>query len=443
MRWIISIGACLALAGCASQQSSFPIVSQTVKDRTGYALNTEADRSPQIDTAVNDLLSKPLTADSAARLALLNSPALATHLDAVRFAEAQLVTASQIKNPSLDIAVRPPDKPPSGTDITGSITADLLDVLLVPLRKKIAQNQLDQATLTAANDALTLVHDVRVAVYVCWASQQAIQIQQQIRAGAAAATDFARRQHNAGNIDELSWVGYQSADAQAQLDLVRAQMKLDADRESLSRLLGLQPSQMRWTISPDLPPLPPLPAKELAPDSSEATALAHRLDIDVARHQVSQADAALSLTRYGVLTEVRLGASMERDTSGQTVVGPELALDIPIFNQHQGEIAEAAAQLRMARSKLAELSVDVQSDVRLADERLSAARSAAELASGTMLPLRKRATELTQQKYNGMLVGLYGLLAARQEELSANRDAVETLRDYWIARADLDRAIGN
>jgi outer membrane protein, heavy metal efflux system len=440
MRLYISIGACLALAGCAAQQSSFPIVSQTVTERTGYALNIDADRSSQVDAAVNQLLSKPLTADSAARLALLNSPALATHLDAVRLAEAQLVTASQIKNPSFDIAVRPPDKPPSGTDIAGTISADVLDALLVPLRKKIAHNQLDQATLSAADDALMLVHDVRVAFYVYSAGQQTVEKHRQITAAADAAMDFARRQHDAGNIDELSWVGYQSAAAEAQLNFARAQAKLAADRESLGRLLGINSSQVQWTVSPDLPPLPP---KETPMDSSEAPALQHRLDMDVAQHQVAMAEQAVSLTRDGLLTEVRLGASMERETSGQTVVGPYLALDVPIFNQHQGEIAEAQAQLQMANHHLTELSVNVQSDVRLAAGKLSAARSAADLASGTLLPLRKRATELTRQKFNGMLTGLYTLLTARQDELSADRDAVEALRDYWIARADLDRAMGN
>ena len=435
MRLFISIGLCLALAGCASHPSSFPIVARTVSDRTGYALNTNADRSPQLDAAINDLLSKPLTADAAARLALLNSPALAAHLDAVRVAEAQLVIASQIKNPSFDIAVRPPDKPPSGTDIEASASADILDVLLVPLRKKIAQNQLDQATLQAADDALSLVHDVRVAVYVCSASQLILQTQKQITAAASAAADFARRQHDAGNIDDLSWVGYQSAEAQSQLDLLRAESKLSADRESLNRLLGLNPQQMQWTISPVLPPIP-------AQDSPQTT-VNDRLDVQIASHQVALAEQSLSLTRNGLLTEVRLGASMERQSDSQTVAGPYLALDVPIFNQHQGEIAEAKAQALMAQSRLQELTINAQSDLRLADERLSAARSAADLANGTLLPLRKQAVELTQQKFNGMLVGLYTLLSARQDELSANRDAIETLRDYWIAKADLDRAVGH
>ena len=152
-------------------------MTQTVTERTGYALNTDADRSPQVDAAVTELLSKPLTADSAARLALLNSPALATHLDAVRAAEAELVTASQIKNPSLDIAVRLPDKPPSGTDIAGSVSADVLDALLVPM----PQEDCPQSTLTPSNDdgghddVLTLVHDVRVAFYVYSAGRQTLE----------------------------------------------------------------------------------------------------------------------------------------------------------------------------------------------------------------------------------------------------------------------------
>jgi cobalt-zinc-cadmium efflux system outer membrane protein len=134
---------------------------------------------------------------------------------------------------------------------------------------------------------------------------------------------------------------------------------------------------------------------------------------------------------------------MERESDSQTVAGPYLALDVPIFNQHQGEIAEAKAQALMAQSRLQALTINAQSDVRLSNERLSAARTAADLANSTLLPLRKQAVELTQQKFNGMLVGLYTLLSARQDELSANRDAIETLRDYWIAKADLDRAIGH
>lgn len=40
-----------------------------------------------------------------------------------------------------------------------------------------------------------------------------------------------------------------------------------------------------------------------------------------------------------------------------------------------------------------------------------------------------------------MLVGVFQLLQAKQNELQARRDFIEAQREYWSARTDLDRAI--
>jgi cobalt-zinc-cadmium efflux system outer membrane protein len=45
-------------------------------------------------------------------------------------------------------------------------------------------------------------------------------------------------------------------------------------------------------------------------------------------------------------------------------------------------------------------------------------------------------------QYNAMLMGTYDLLQAKDRELDAQRGAVEATRDYWIARAELERAVG-
>lgn len=41
-----------------------------------------------------------------------------------------------------------------------------------------------------------------------------------------------------------------------------------------------------------------------------------------------------------------------------------------------------------------------------------------------------------------MLLGVYQLIQAKQSELDAYRDFIEALRDYWLARSDLERAVG-
>ena len=49
---------------------------------------------------------------------------------------------------------------------------------------------------------------------------------------------------------------------------------------------------------------------------------------------------------------------------------------------------------------------------------------------------------LSQQHYDAMLLGVYQLLMAKQSEVNAYREYIEAVRDYWMARADLERATG-
>jgi cobalt-zinc-cadmium efflux system outer membrane protein len=41
-----------------------------------------------------------------------------------------------------------------------------------------------------------------------------------------------------------------------------------------------------------------------------------------------------------------------------------------------------------------------------------------------------------------MLKGTYDLLLAKQSEVATERSYVEAWRDYWIARTQLERAVG-
>jgi cobalt-zinc-cadmium efflux system outer membrane protein len=59
-----------------------------------------------------------------------------------------------------------------------------------------------------------------------------------------------------------------------------------------------------------------------------------------------------------------------------------------------------------------------------------------------LLPQRGRILELTIAQYNAMFKGAYDLLLAKQAEVEAQKAYVEAWRDYWIARARLERAVG-
>lgn len=59
-----------------------------------------------------------------------------------------------------------------------------------------------------------------------------------------------------------------------------------------------------------------------------------------------------------------------------------------------------------------------------------------------MLPLRKRIVEESHLMFNAMEVGPFELLETKRDEIMAKRDRVESLREYWLARSELERAMG-
>jgi cobalt-zinc-cadmium efflux system outer membrane protein len=100
------------------------------------------------------------------------------------------------------------------------------------------------------------------------------------------------------------------------------------------------------------------------------------------------------------------------------------------------------AQFRQARAAYQALAIQVRGQIRKAHYRMTAAQQRAVYYRDFVIPLRHRILEETQLQYNGMFVGVFVLLQARQEEINAGARYVEAVRDYWVARAELEQALG-
>jgi cobalt-zinc-cadmium efflux system outer membrane protein len=142
------------------------------------------------------------------------------------------------------------------------------------------------------------------------------------------------------------------------------------------------------------------------------------------------------------MVSIDLGANGHRDPDGPVTLGPTVDLELPIFDQKQAEVAKLRAQLRAAQHRADALAISIRSQVRQARSRLMAARMTVDCYARTLVPLRERIVALSQEQYNAMLLGVYQLLQAKQNETNSYREYIEAVRDYWIARADLERAIG-
>ncbi|HET8647200.1 MAG TPA: TolC family protein, partial [Vicinamibacteria bacterium] len=385
-------------------------------------------------------LAKPLTLDAAVAIALVHNPTLQATFEQVGVSQADLAQAASVENPELSGLVRFPSEGP-GRNTELSLMLNVFDLFLQPVRKQVAAAELEQAKLRVAHEVLALAADVKEAYLTLQARQQLVARLGLIRDLTATAGDFARRQHEAGTINDLELENRTVLDREARVEVARAQAEVRADRERLNRLLGLWGARTAWTVEDELPAIP---EQEVALDGLERHAVARRQDLQAARWGVDLVGRALALRRKTRFLPVGLhvGINTEKEVTGDRVTGPELALQLPLFDTGRASIARLTAEHRRAQRQLEALAVDARAEVREQRDRLLAARDLALFYERELLPQRARILDLTLRQYNAMFKGAYDLLLAKQAEVEAERARLDAWRDYWIARARLEKAVG-
>jgi hypothetical protein len=86
-------------------------------------------------------------------------------------------------------------------------------------------------------------------------------------------------------------------------------------------------------------------------------------------------------------------------------------------------------------------AINARSEVR---EAYSAYRNSFDIAKhyrDEIVPLNKRIAEENLLRYNGMLIGVFDLLADARSQITSVNSYIESLRDYWIAQSDLQMAL--
>ena len=437
----IALSAALA-AGCASvpPKGGFADVQRMVGQRTG--LTVHWDQGAPEDQAVKDhiqsLLQEPLTAEAAVQIALLNNPALQATYEELGIAQADLVQAGLLQNPVFLGSWRSSSR----TSVLNSeyaLAQNFLDIFLLPLRKKLAAAQFEQAKLRVSDAILGFSVQVRSAYYTLQGAEQTHAMRQTMMQAADAARELAERQHKAGNINDLELATQQGAFQQARLELAQSEVAVQLARERLHQLLGFAEASMTWRV---VDQLPALPAADPVLVDLETLALAQRLDLAAARKSLDILRRARTVTRLGIVPAVSVGVDTEHDLDHAWVTGPTLDVEVPIFDQRQAARARANAQLRQAQQQLAAREAEIRSEVRTDIARLKAARQTAELYRDSLIPIRERIVAETQKHVNYMLLGVFQLLQAKRDEVNASREYLEALRDYWIAFAELERAVG-
>jgi outer membrane protein, heavy metal efflux system len=429
------------LSGCATfdQRAGFSDVSTTVEARSGkrvvWYLDTELDA--QVDQEVRALLQDTLTVDGAVQVALLNNRNLQAVYAELGVAQADLVQAGLLRNPVFDGVVHASlNGGPLELELHTAL--DFLDIFYIPLRKRVAAAQFEEAKLQVTGAVLDFTTTVRAAFYRYQANEQMLELLQTVGQALAIALEVARRLHDAGNITDLDLARERALLEEAKLQLRSAEIAARQSREHLNTLMGLWGQQTAWRIDRRLPDLPaqPRPFPEV-----ERRALQQSLDLASARQRIIVAGEQLGSTRAtALIPELSLGPAAERE-EGAWQVGAAVSFPIPLFDQGQARVGRAMTALRRAQQEYYALGVQIRSMVRTVHERLQGAQDRALYYRDILLPLRERIVNETQLHYNAMQLGVFDLVRAREQQIQGAIAYIEALLDYWLAHADFEHLL--
>lgn len=298
----------------------------------------------------------------------------------------------------------------------------------------------EHARLRVSQAVLKHATETRKAWYEAVASEQDARFMAKVADLASAEGELAERQRKAGNLSRRDALRQQAFSEETAIALASARQQAYLARERLNRLMGLWGGDTGWTLPERLPELPGM---QPAFDHIEAYGLRQRLDVQMAQKETEALAAGLGLTRNTRFINVfDLGVETEKSTGERRITGPTLRLELPIFDQGQARISRQEAQYRQSEARLYAAAVDARSEMREAWQRTVTAYLAAQRVRDRLLPMRRQLVEQSTLHYNGMLIGVYELLADAREQVAAVQGHIAATRDFWLALADLQLAVG-
>jgi outer membrane protein TolC len=442
----ILIGLCMVgLSGCAVvnlEQS----LGRTNKDALAFTdgklqlAYSDAQRLTMRASA-DALLMKPLSQSEAVEVAIANSPAMQV-LIAQNWANAAAAAqGGRIANPVFTFERF---RFLNELEVGRLLAFGVLDLVTLPQRYTIAQQRLAQAQLQLTIETIEQVTDIRQAWVRAVAAEQTVLYAKQVSDIAEASAELARRMQSVGNFNKLQRARQQAFYADAATQLANASHIATATRENLVRLLGLTDEQALKLKIPDR--LPDLPAQPKDGVEVGAMASRERLDVAIAKRALDAMAKTQGLNFITSFTDIEL--AVRRDTifdnnSGTTDTrrGIEVMVRLPVFDWGGMRRDAMSAQLLASANHLEATIRAAGSSLR---ESYSSYRTTYDIAKhyrDEIVPLRKVIADENVLRYNGMIIGVFELLADARDQVGSVIAAINAQRQFWLSDAALQASI--
>lgn len=434
----LSTGGCATFSPDGGMTVVAHVASETINKKV-VSIRTVED-AEWARRAVQEILRRSLTADMAVQVALLNNRGLQAAYNELALAEAELVEESLPPNPTFAIS----RIAGAGTvEIERQVVGDILALATLPFRSDIARQRFHKAQLRAAEETLRLAAEVRRAYYRAVGANELVVLLADAKSTAESTAQLALKLGQTGSLNKLDQAREQVFYAEITADLATLRQEATSSRERLIRLLGLWDGDVGFRLPQKLPVLPHRP---LVLPLIEVEAVAHRIDLQIARIELGLLAQSLRLTeatRFITLLDIA-GIDKKALEAGSPTVrerGFDIQFQIPIFDGGEVRVRQAVEAYNQAFNRLTEKAVNVRSEARNAFRVYRSTYDIAGHYQREVLPLREIISAEMRLRFSSMQVDVFALLTEARQRIAALRAAIEAKRDFWLAQSELKMAV--
>jgi len=417
------------VAGCAGEfgGSSGPTTASVTSGGSRVASITEAgyaDLAP-VRQALSGILSQEIDADAAVRIALLASPSLHRIYFDLRLSGGDIARAATAAVPpaeSVEVLF--------ATSVIGSLRRATTETDAL---------KFEQAKLEMAGQVVRLGLDIRRAHAAAVAARQVTKLTDDLKTASEASAELGRRMARVGNWPRLNEYRENAALGTVSIQAARARLGETAARERLTRLLGIWGIDAQYRLPVALAPLP-TQLEQIA--DPETVAASGRFDIRAMVFDIAAETREFELDGYetGLL---RAGTGFYDLPRARALgaVASTGTISVPVFDLQSQASHDKSSRFTALLTRASQAAISARADAR---EAYMAHRTAYDIARHYevhMLPLQARIMDESVQRYNGMLTGVFDLLADARQKTTVEIASVEALRDYWISTANLANAL--
>ena len=427
--------AALLLSACAvtTTPEQPDVLAQTAAAMQLQLSATDPALRAEADQEIARLLAEPLTAENVSRIAVLNNPDFLAALASMAISKAELTQAGLLPNPGFRLT-RSRGEEGYNTELDFSL--NLFKLIFLSRDKAIAAQQAQQQQQQVALQLINLLTQSRSAFIEAVTAQQRYDYLLTVQEAIDASAELANRMYQVGNYSELQQARQLKFAAQIRLQLAQAQQQQQQSREQLYLQLGVAP-QTALQLPAYLPAIPEtLPLQQ----DMEQQAMTQRLDLQQAKARLSQLELQLGLeknSRFVRGLSAEIAGSIQHSEEREVALGFEL----PLFDSGSARISKAQAQYQQAWWQAKALEQKARAEVRQALTLHQSSYQIARHYQDQLVPLAQKINQQNVLRYNGMLIGVFELIADTQAQVETVTGQMMAQRDFYLSELQLQQSL--